>query len=348
MASLYLSTSDIVNWEQKYRIRFINSISGYKGVHLIATQNSTGQTNVAIFSSIVHIGASPALIGFIMRPVTVDRHTYSNIVATGSYTINHVHKSFLKNAHFTSASFPQNESEFDTCALDEQYLEGFSAPFVAQSKLKFGLTLKEDILIQSNGTRLIIGEIQHILIDEGMIEPDGQLDLEKANDVCVTGLNQYSSVAKFRKFDAAYVDNLPNFQKKERPDNVVFDQETQSYHSHLLPYGTNIGAPKITPTGVTAWKNSATSTFNHAFANKIELLKKNYEQLIDEYKLNEMLYQAQISFEPIIGQVYHLYQDDGHDEQFLSLIPPDSWNMKYIGSFSLNHEKVWQRVNYTP
>lgn len=335
---------DILAWEQKYRIRFINSISGYKAAHLIGTQNGSGQQNLAIFNSIVHVGASPPLVGFIMRPVTVDRHTYSNILETGCYTINHVHKSFVKNAHFTSATFSREESEFERCNLTPQQVHDFPAPFVQESKIKFGLTLKEDILIKENGTRLIIGQIEHIIIDDAVVEADGQLDLEIAHDVCVTGLNQYSAVSKLKKFDAAYVESLPDFKVKERSDSVVFDKESQSYSASLLPYGTNIGAPRITETGVVAWKNTSIANFNHTFSNKIESLKKNYQQLINEYQLNEMIYHAKINFEPIVGHVYHLYVDKNEDERFLSLIPPSGWKAEHLGSFRLNHEKIWELV----
>lgn len=335
---------DILAWEQKYRIRFINSISGYKAAHLIGTQNGSGQQNLAIFNSIVHVGASPPLVGFIMRPVTVDRHTYSNILETGCYTINHVHKSFVKNAHFTSATFSREESEFERCNLTPQQVHDFPAPFVQESKIKFGLTLKEDILIKENGTRLIVGQIEHIIIDDAVVEADGQLDLEIAHDVCVTGLNQYSAVSKLKKFDAAYVESLPDFKVKERSDSVVFDKESQSYSASLLPYGTNIGAPRITETGVVAWKNTSIANFNHTFSNKIESLKKNYQQLINEYQLNEMIYHAKINFEPIVGHVYHLYVDKNEDERFLSLIPPSSWKAEHLGSFRLNHEKIWELV----
>ena len=90
---------DILTWDKKYRLKFINSISGYKGVHLIGTKSQEGDLNVAIFNSIVHISSEPARIGFIMRPLTVPRDTYNNIIATRQYTINHVHESFLEQAH---------------------------------------------------------------------------------------------------------------------------------------------------------------------------------------------------------------------------------------------------------
>lgn len=310
----------------------------------MGTQNASGQTNLAIFNSIVHVGASPPLVGLVMRPVTVERHTYENIIETGYYTINHVHKSFVKNAHFTSATFSKYESEFDQCNLTPEYFEGIPAPFVFESKIKFGLKLIEDTLIKSNGTRFLVGEIQFISVEDQVIEADGQLDLEIAHDVCVTGLNQYSSVSKFKKYGQAEVKDLPDFKAKERPDSVVFEKESQSYNSSLLPYATNIGAPKITETGVSAWKNVSTASFNHTFQNKIETLKKTYQQLIEEYQLNEMLYQVKTGFEPIVGQVYYLYRSKNQDEQFLSLIPPSSWKKEYLGAFRLNHEKVWQRV----
>ncbi len=345
---MHFLLDDVLHWEKKYRIRFINSISGYKSVHLIGTENSKGQTNLAIFNSIVHVGADPPLVGMIMRPITVPRHTYSNLVANQCYTINHVHKSFLKKAHFTSVDFPEDESEFDACGLTVERLDGFSAPFVAESKIKMGIKLREDILISSNGTRLIVGEIQHILIDDEVIEADGQLDLERAHDVCVTGLNQYSSVSKWKKFDAAKLESLPDFKRKERPDQIVFDEETQSYNASLLAYGTSVSAPQITPAGMTSWKNSSVGSFNHAFNTKIESLKATYQQLLDEYHINEMVYGAKINFEPIIGQVYHLYVDNNQDERFLSLVPPNTWKKQHIGSFKLNPERIWERVPNPP
>ncbi|MGB0882408.1 MAG: DUF2452 domain-containing protein [Vicingaceae bacterium] len=336
---------EMMNWDERYRLKFINSISGYKGVHLIGTKSKSGQTNLAIFNSIVHIGSSPPLIGFIMRPLTVERNTYNNIIETGFYTINHVHRSFLKQAHYTSTKFPAAVSEFDECNLTPEYAASFFAPFVGESTIKLGVKLKEEKAIEANGTRLIIGEIQEVIINDDYVEEDGQIDLEKAKDVCVTGLNQYSTVSKTKKIPYARLSELPNFKGKERPDNVVFDEETQTYNANILPYGTNIGAPNIQPSGVSTWVNTSVSSFNHSFQNKIELIKKDYQDLIDEYEINDLLYKASMSFEPIIGKEYHLYFSEKKGENFLSLIPPTSWKMEYLGSYVLNNDKTWQKIS---
>ena len=44
------------------RIKLINSISGYKSANLIGTIDSLKQNNLAIVSSVVHIGSDPALL----------------------------------------------------------------------------------------------------------------------------------------------------------------------------------------------------------------------------------------------------------------------------------------------
>ena len=51
-------------------------------------------------------------------------------------------------------------------------------------------------------------------------------------------------------------------------------------------------------------------------------------------------YNSKFSFEPVIGEIYHLYRDaQGFD--FLSLIAPQEWNKEHIGTFKLNSDKKW-------
>jgi len=344
MFFMIVKKEEIYSWDTKYRLKFINSLSGYKGVHLIGTKDKAGSTNLAIFNSIIHISSEPARIGFIMRPLTVPRDTYRNIIETNYYTINHVHKSFFEQAHFTSTKFTADQSEFDFCNLSEEYTENFHAPFVSESSIKIGLKLIDDIEIKESHCRLIVGEVQFIDTNEELIEEDGQLDLEKANDICVTGLNQYSSVKKMANIPYARKEDLPNFNRKKHPDNVVFDKEKQSYNANLLPYGTNIGAPSISTNNLSIWKSQGINSFNHVLKSKVEGIKDEYQLLLEAYKINELLYNAKYEFEPIIGEVYHLYAKDNRDDNFLSLVPPTTWRRKHLGSFKLNSEKVWKEI----
>ena len=109
----YFDSKDLEGLSKIYRLNLINSITGYKSANLIGTQSLNGKTNLAIFSSVIHLGSNPALIGFVLRPTTVPRHTYSNLKATGNFTLNTVTKDYIKEAHQTSAKYPEEISEFD-------------------------------------------------------------------------------------------------------------------------------------------------------------------------------------------------------------------------------------------
>ena len=127
--------------------------------------------------------------------------------------------------------------------------------------------------------------------------------------------------------------------EKERPDNIVFSEE-QGYNASLLAYATNVGAPLIKIDDLVSWKSRGISNVNKEFENKFNELKMQYQNLIEEFEWNELVYSSRFSFEPVIGEVYHLYRgDDGIN--FLSLISPNEWNKEHIGTFKLNSDKKW-------
>jgi len=215
MNELHLNSSDLEGFERFYRANLVNSITGYKPAMLIGTQDEERRTNLAIFSSVVHLGADPALVGFIQRPVGVSGDTFRNIVSNGVYTINHVHESFVENAHYTSARFESSVSEFEACRLTPHYIDGFNAPFVKESRARIGMELVEVVPITHNNTKLVIGRIRHIMLDPGCLQEDGNIDLTKLNSVAISGLENYHQVQKLRSFPYAKVENLPGFQEKD-------------------------------------------------------------------------------------------------------------------------------------
>lgn len=193
----------------RYRAHLVNSLSGFKSANLIGTISETGQTNVAIFSSVVHLGASPALVGFIMRPDSVERHTLENIKHTKQYTINQVSHSFWQNAHQTSAKYDGDICEFDQTNLTKSFIEGIHAPFVKESKLKYSLLLKEIMPITANNTLLVIGEINNIICHNEAITQDGYIDIESLGTVAVSGLDSYHISQRLSRLQYAQPAQLP-------------------------------------------------------------------------------------------------------------------------------------------
>ena len=193
------------------RLKIINSVSGIKPANLIGSVNNNGETNLAIFSSVVHLGSDPALLGFICRPQTSEvGHTFKNIQENGQYTINHIHPGFVKNAHYTSGKFDEDISEFGRCNLSEEYMKDFKAPFVKESSFKMGMRFKESIDIKLNGTILVIGEIDQLILPDGSLV-DNDIDLEATNSVGISGLNSYYSLSKIEKYPYVRVNEVPEF-----------------------------------------------------------------------------------------------------------------------------------------
>ncbi len=202
----YFSYTNIMEMEQRQRAVFINSLSGFKSVCLIGTKNKTNKTNLAIFNSLVHIGAHPPLIGFIVRPNSVERHTLTNIIETGYYTINHINEHIYKQAHQTSARYPQNVSEFNSTGLKEEYQDCFYAPYVLESHIKLGVVFKEKIDFTINKTIFIIGEIKHIYLPTNCLGSDGFVDLEIGNTITCSGLDSYHKTQRLQRLSYAKPD----------------------------------------------------------------------------------------------------------------------------------------------
>ena len=213
---MHYSKKDINEMGKVERLNLINSVSGIKPANLIGTISNDGMPNLAIFSSVIHLGSNPALLGFVVRPHTdVRRHTYENIMENGYYTINHVTSVITEQAHFTSVKFDRDISEFEKCNLTEEYLFNFMAPFVKECKLKIGLQIVESIPIALNNTVLVVGEIHHIVFPDSEIHEHGHLDLSKLENVGISGLNSYYKLEKMAQYPYARLSNLPEFLSDE-------------------------------------------------------------------------------------------------------------------------------------
>ncbi|MFA0035360.1 flavin reductase family protein [Vibrio sp. 10N.261.52.A1] len=206
MKDITLSKNDLQAMEQRERTRLVNSLSGFKSANLIGSCDSQGAANLAVISSVVHLGSHPPLFGFIVRPCKRRRHTLDNILETKQFTINSIGADFFKKAHQTSARYPKEVSEFESVGLTPYYDDDFSAPFVLESALKIGLELKEHIQIESNHTQMLIGEVVTLHAPKNAFMPDGYLDLEALDTVTISGLDSYHVTQRLRRLSYAKPD----------------------------------------------------------------------------------------------------------------------------------------------
>ncbi|GAK91126.1 hypothetical protein JCM19297_2571 [Nonlabens ulvanivorans] len=131
--------------------------------------------------------------------------------------------------------------------------------------------------------------------------------------------------------------------EEKKPDYVVYDEETGTYNAALLPYSSGVAAPKITTPDITSWKQTNINKVNHEIKSKFEQLKAEYDSMVKKFEDNQLVYGAKFSFEPIVGEIYHLYigKDGRH---FLSVIAPQECNWDFVGTYRLSSEKLWEQI----
>ncbi|HEY7776458.1 MAG TPA: flavin reductase family protein [Kineobactrum sp.] len=206
---MHLNTADLNGLESRYRAALVNSLSGFKPANLVGTADRDGHSNLAIMSSVVHLGSSPALFALIIRPNPTARHTLDNILTTGCYTINHVSDQFIEAAHQTAARYPREQSEFAATGLEEQWVDGFAAPFVRQAAIRMGLRLREHQQLQINDTHFLIGEIVLVDVPDDCVAADGAIDISAAGSIALSALDSYHEARRLRRMAYAKPDLPP-------------------------------------------------------------------------------------------------------------------------------------------
>lgn len=199
----FFSKEDIKALSKITRLNLINSVTGYKSANLIGSVSKEGKHNVAIFSSVTHLGSDPAMLGFIVRPTTVPRDTYKNCKETGFFSVNAVTKSIIAQAHQTSANYDYGISEFEEVSLEPYLFENLAIPFVKESPIKLLCRYLNEYHIKENDTIHIIAAIEKIWIDDDLMQKDGFVSLEKGNIITINGLDAYCLPKTIDRFEYA-------------------------------------------------------------------------------------------------------------------------------------------------
>ena len=211
---MQFNSDDIQHLDDRYRRNLINSLHGAKSIGLVGTINGDGLSNLAIFSQVFHVGSNPPLIGMLVRPDSVDRHTLQNIQSQEYFTIQHIKEAYFKEAHQTSARYPKEISEFQELGLNEVYLGEFPVPFLEDAELKIGLKLSSTQTLQENGTILVIGEIVLIEVASRAVSKDGFIDPQILGTIAGAGLDAYYKLSKIARLKYAKP-NLPTQELEE-------------------------------------------------------------------------------------------------------------------------------------
>lgn len=204
-----LSNSSIAGMASRRRAALVNSLSGFKSANLVGTADAGGNCNLAIMSSVVHLGSHPPLLALVIRPGGEERHTLANLLRSGHYSINHVGSDMVEAAHQTAARYPADTCEFTATGLTPEWWDSCSAPLVAEAPVKMAMALREHQELAINGTHLVIGEILEVALPPDCLREDGSLDVAAAGTVALTGLDGYHSAQLLKRMAYAKPDLPP-------------------------------------------------------------------------------------------------------------------------------------------
>ena len=126
---------------------------------------------------------------------------------------------------------------------------------------------------------------------------------------------------------------------KKKPDMVADNKGT-------MPYGDNVAAPAITLPDLKDYRDVKVKEAQNKLKTRYQELEEEFKKLVETAADNELIYKANISFNPKVGEVYHLYRKEDMTT-WVSLVAPYQWgpdyNFEFLGSFRLATDSVWIR-----
>ena len=114
----------------------------------------------------------------------------------------------------------------------------------------------------------------------------------------------------------------------------------------FLPYPASTLSPKIVPTDLSTFKSRGVSQVERDLQQKLVEIHETYRAAIEHFNWNKLVYEAEINFEPVIGETYYLY--DSNARHLLSMIGPDEWSMRHLATVRLNVDRQWLIVTVSP
>ena len=144
-------------------------------------------------------------------------------------------------------------------------------------------------------------------------------------------------------------------EKKQEEFINPIDKDKIAENPHLLPYAHTVGGAVIKPIDKGRVKGLAvgakyeqTEMQLDQIREQINLLAEQANKIKARVEISENIYQADMSFKPLIGKTYHLYQrTDG--KYLVSMIAPSEWGRKnpleFKATIKLLSDHTWEIMN---
>ena len=139
--------------------------------------------------------------------------------------------------------------------------------------------------------------------------------------------------------------------------NIVnpIEEDNTTDKPGTLTYGHHRGSFPVIPTKEGSIKTKALSAMEYQTDMQLDQIKQQMSLLAEQankikkrVEISEMIYHAEIRFEPLISHTYHLYENE-ENHFLLMLIGPGEWGkkgcpLKFISSVKLLADHTWEVV----
>ena len=129
------------------------------------------------------------------------------------------------------------------------------------------------------------------------------------------------------------------------PDKITENPSSLEYPHHA-------GSALVKPEDKGKIKGRALSAMEHQTDMQLDQIYQQMQLLADQVKklnlrkdVSELIYQAEMRFEPLINHIYHLYKKED-STYLLSLIAPDQWgrskkSFDFLATVRLLADHTW-------
>jgi hypothetical protein len=130
------------------------------------------------------------------------------------------------------------------------------------------------------------------------------------------------------------------------------DPDKITEHPNTLEYPHHAGSALVKPEDKGKIKGRALAAMEHQTDMQLDQIYEQMQLLAAQAKklnlrkdVSELIYQAEMRFEPLINHIYHLYRkEDGN--YLLSLIAPDQWgrskrSFEFLATVRLLADHTW-------
>lgn len=142
--------------------------------------------------------------------------------------------------------------------------------------------------------------------------------------------------------------------KKINPNNIDLEdlKEKSSDNPGLISFPHSLGSAVVKPTDKGKIKGRAMAAMKEQTERQLQqlyeqmkILAKQANEIKSRVEVSERIYLGQMNFEPIIGQIYYLYEKENKTD-LISMISPHEWGNtmpynRFIARVRLLSDHTW-------